>query len=168
MAARHGWDAAAAAHERAYERFLAVAEPLMALEVVATWRGGMATDVRARSHTIRIDEPTTSGGEDSGMMPTELFCAALASCFCLAVGFAAAQARPGGARAQGHRHGRAARDASCATTHLVVTTEAALEPELLARLVERARPLCWVSNSLASGVSVEYLHATTVNARFRK
>ena len=52
--------------------------------------------------------------------------------------------------------------------HLVVTTEAALEPAVLARLVERARPLCWVSNSLASGVSVEYLHATTVNDRFRK
>ena len=62
---------------------------LMALEVVATWRGGLATDVRARQHTIRVDEPLTSGGGDSGMMPTELFCAALASCFCLAVGFAA-------------------------------------------------------------------------------
>ena len=61
----------------------------MSLEVVATWRGGLATDVRARQHTIRVDEPLTSGGGDSGMMPTELFCAALASCFCLAVGFAA-------------------------------------------------------------------------------
>ncbi len=63
----------------------------MALEVVATWRGGLATDVRAREHTIRVDEPKTSGGGDSGMMPTELFCAALASCFCLAVGFAASK-----------------------------------------------------------------------------
>ena len=123
----------------------------MALEVVATWRGGMATDVQARSHTIRVDEPTTSGGEDSGMMPTELFCAALASCFCLAVGFAAGK-----------------RDQEVPGLKVSVTTEAALELELLARLVERARPLCWVSNSLASGVSVEYLHTTTVNARFRK
>ena len=139
----------------------------MALEVVATWRGGMATDVRARSHTIRVDEPTTSGGEDSGMMPTELFCAALASCFCLAVGFAAGkrdQEVPGlKVTVTAERPGTQLR-----YDHLVVTTEAALEPELLARLVERARPLCWVSNSLASGVSVEYLHATTVNARFRK
>ena len=74
-------------------------EPLMALEVVATWRGGFATDVQARGHAIRVDEPATPAATTRGMMPTELFCAALASCFCLAVGFAARQARPGGARA---------------------------------------------------------------------
>jgi putative redox protein len=139
----------------------------MALEVVATWRGGFATDVQARGHAIRVDEPETAGGGDSGMMPTELFCAALASCFCLAVGFAAGkrdQEVPDlkvtvtGERVEGELR----------YEHLVVTTEAALEPELLARLVERARPLCWISNSLASGVSVEYLHTTTVNDRFRK
>jgi putative redox protein len=139
----------------------------MALEVVATWRGGFATDVRSRGHAIRVDEPATAGGTDSGMMPTELFCAALASCFCLAVGFAA------GKRDQevpdlkvtvtGERV-----DGELRYEHLVVTTEAALEPKVLARLVERARPLCWISNSLASGVSVEYLHTTTVNDHFRK
>ena len=139
----------------------------MALEVVATWRGGLATEVQARGHAIRVDEPATAGGTDTGMMPTELFCAALASCFCLAVGFAAGkrdQEVPDlkvtvtGERVAGELR----------YEHLVVTTEAALEPALLARLVERARALCWVSNSLASGVSVEYLHTTTVNDRFRK
>ena len=34
----------------------------MALEVVATWRGGLATDVQARGHAIRVDEPVTAGG----------------------------------------------------------------------------------------------------------
>jgi putative redox protein len=139
----------------------------MALEVVATWRGGLATDVQARGHAIRVDEPTTAGGGDSGMMPTELFCAALASCFCLAVGFAAGkrdQEVPGlKVTVTAERAGTELR-----YEHFAVTTEAALEPEFLARLVERARPLCWVSNTLASGVSVEYLHTTTVNDRFRK
>jgi putative redox protein len=139
----------------------------MALEVVATWRGGLATDVQARDHTIRIDEPASAGGTDTGMMPTELLCAALASCFCLAVGFAAGkrdQEVPGlKVTVSGERV-----DGELRYEHLVVTTEATLEPEVLARLVERARPLCWISNSLASGVSVEYLHTTTVNARFRK
>ncbi len=139
----------------------------MALEVVATWRGGFATDVQARDHVIRVDEPATAGGTDTGMMPTELFCAALASCFCLAVGFAAGKrdqevpdlkVTVSGERVEGELR----------YEHLVVTTEAAVEPAVLARLVERARPLCWVSNSLASGVSVEYLHTTTVNDRFRK
>jgi uncharacterized OsmC-like protein len=139
----------------------------MGLEVVATWRGGFATDVQARGHAIRVDEPETAGGGDSGMMPTELFCAALASCFCLAVGFAAGkrdQDVPGlRVTVTGERV-----DGELRYEHLVVTTEAAVEPALLARLVERARPLCWISNSLASGVSVEYLHTTTVNDRFRK
>ena len=139
----------------------------MALEVVATWRGGLATDVRAREHAIRVDEPETSGRGDTGMMPTELFCAALASCFCLAVGFAAGkrvQQVPGlRVTVTADRVGDELR-----YEHFVVTTTAELEPKELAQLVRRARPLCWVSNTLASGVVVEYVHATTVNEDFRK
>jgi putative redox protein len=139
----------------------------MALEVVASWRGGFATDVQARGHTIRVDEPETAGGGDSGMMPTELFCAALASCFCLAVGFAAGKRDlevPGlEVTVTAERAGSELR-----YEHFVVTTRAEVEPDALAHLVKRARPLCWVSNSLASGVSVEYRHTTTVNDRFRK
>jgi uncharacterized OsmC-like protein len=139
----------------------------MALEVVATWRGALATDVQARGHAIRVDEPATAGGGDSGMMPTELFCAALASCFCLAVGFAAGKRDMD---VPGLRVTVTAErvDGELRYEHFVVTTEAELAPEPLARLVKRARPLCWVSNTLATGVSVEYLHTTTVNDRFRK
>jgi putative redox protein len=139
----------------------------MALEVVATWRGGFATDVVARQHAVRVDEPLTAGGTDTGMMPTELFCAALASCFCLAVAFAA---RKRDLDVPGLRVTVTAErvDGELRYEHFVVNTEAELEPDLLARLVERARPLCWISNSLASGVSVEYVHATTVNEHFRK
>ena len=167
MAARHGWDRAAAAHERAYERFLA-GRGLMALEVVATWHGGFATDVAAAATRVRVDEPERPAATDTGMMPTELFCAALASCFCLAVGFArrasAISTCPACASTvTAERAGRELR-----YERIVVTTKAAVEPKLLARLVERARPLCWISNSLASGVSVEYVLATTVNEDFRK
>jgi len=135
----------------------------MALEVTASWRGGWATDVSARSHTVRVDEPE---GDDSGMMPTELFCAALASCFCLAVAFAA---RKRGidvpelaVTVQAERAGSELR-----YDRLRVDTRAALDDETLAKLVERARPLCWVSNTLAAGVEVEYL-STRLNDRFRK
>lgn len=139
----------------------------MALAVVATWRGGFAADVQARGHAIRVDEPESAGGTDTGMMPTELLCAALASCFCLAVGFAAGKRDldvPGlrvtvsAERVEGELRYQ----------DLTVLTEAAVDDALLAKLVERARPLCWISNSLASGVNVEYVHATTVNEDFRK
>jgi uncharacterized OsmC-like protein len=139
----------------------------MAIEVVASWRGGFATDVTARGHTVRVDEPHTAGGGDGGMMPTELFCASLASCFCLAVGFAAAKRD---LEVPGLKVSVAAERVAgdLRYEHFVVTTEAELEDDVLAKLVNRARPFCWVSNSLASGVTVEYLHATTVNEHFRK
>jgi uncharacterized OsmC-like protein len=126
------------------------------LEVRATWRGGYAADVRARDHAVRVDEPPSSGGEDTGMMPTELFCAALASCFCLAVGHAAGKRDlevPGlWVTVRAERAGRELRYA-----RFVVETAADVDDDVLARLVERARPLCWVSNTLAAGVEVEYV-----------
>jgi putative redox protein len=136
------------------------------LEVTATWLGGYAADVRARGHELRSDEPETAGGEDSGMMPTELFCAALASCFCLAIGWAATKR---GRDVPGLRVTVRAERAGTELRYsrLVVDSEAALDGPALAELVERARPLCWVSNTLAQGVEVEYRH-TPIDARFRK
>ena len=37
-------------------------------------------DVKAGDHTITVDEPKESGGEDAGPSPQELLAAALASC----------------------------------------------------------------------------------------
>jgi putative redox protein len=136
------------------------------LEVTATWRGGWATDVDARGHPIRVDEPDGAGGQDTGMMPTELFCAALASCFCLAVAFAAEKRGldvPGlRVVVRADRAGREPR-----YERLVVETSAGLDDATLGRLVERARPFCWVSNTLAAGVRLEYGH-TSIEARFPK
>jgi uncharacterized OsmC-like protein len=136
------------------------------LEVRASFRGGWATDVEARGHELRVDEPASAHGEDSGMMPTEVFLASLASCFCMAVAFAARKRDlevPGlevvvAAERAGEelRYGR-----------IVVDTRSELDDATLARLVERARPFCWVSNTLAEGAEVEYSH-TSLNARFRK
>ena len=124
----------------------------MGLEVTATYRGGWATDVGARSHTIRVDEPD---GDDSGMMPTELFCAALASCFCLAVGHVARKRAievPGlVVRVRSERAGRELRYA-----RFLVACGADVEDDVLDALIERARPFCWVSNTLAAGIEVEY------------
>jgi putative redox protein len=138
----------------------------MALEVVATWRGRLAADVRAGGHEISVDEPESAGGSDTGMMPTEVFCASLASCFCLAVAWVAGKRGedvPGlRVTVRAHRAGDELR-----YERFEVETAAELDDAKLARLVERARPLCWISNTLASGVSVEYLH-TSVNAGFGK
>jgi putative redox protein len=127
------------------------------LEVSATWRGGWVADVRVRGHELRVDEPESAGGEDAGPMPTELFCAALASCFCLAVGFAARkreiELRDLAVTVRAERAGSELR-----YERLIVETTAAADADTLAKLVQRARPLCWVSNTLATGVTVEYRH----------
>ena len=102
------------------------------------------------------------------MMPTELFCAALASCFCLAVGFAAGkrdQEVPGlkvtvtAERVEGELR----------YEHFVVDDRGRARAGGALRGSSSARDRCAGSPTrLASGVSVEYLHTTTVNERFRK
>jgi putative redox protein len=136
------------------------------LEVRATFRGGWATDVEARGHELRVDEPASASGEDTGMMPTEVFLASLAACFCMAVAFAARKRQlevPGlevvvtAERAGDElRYGR-----------IEVETRSELDDATLALLVKRARPFCWVSNTLAAGVDLKYSH-TSLNAHFRK
>lgn len=43
-------------------------------------RGGDRFDITVRGHVIRVDQPVSDGGEDTGPTPTELFIASLASC----------------------------------------------------------------------------------------
>jgi putative redox protein len=128
------------------------------LEVTADWRGGYAALVSARGHEVAVDEPAYAGGEDTGMMPTEVFCAAIASCFCLAVGYAANQRSIDlpdlRVTVRAERAGEELRYG-----RFVVETEAAAAEDELGRLVERARRLCWVSNTLAAGVQLEYRYS---------
>lgn len=136
------------------------------LEVTATWLGGLATDVRARGHEVRIDEPESAGGADTGMMPTELFCASIASCFALAVGWAAGKRDievPG--LTVTVRAYRAGKELRYERIDVEVTAEA--DDKTLTLLVERAKPLCWVSNTLGAGVAVHYSH-TSIDGHFRK
>ena len=125
------------------------------LEVTATFRGGFRADVEARGHAVVVDEPAEHGGNDEGFMPTELFCAALASCFCLAIGHVASKRGldvPAlRVTVRSHRAGRELR-----YERLVVECAAEVEDHVLETLIERARPFCWVSNTLAGGVQVEY------------
>ncbi len=125
------------------------------LEVSAEWRGGYAALVSARGHEVSIDEPESVGGEDEGMMPTELFAASVASCFCLALGYAA---RKRSIELPGLRVDVRAERAGDELRYkrLVVEARAAAAEADLARLVESAKRLCWVSNTLVAGVELEY------------
>jgi putative redox protein len=125
------------------------------LEVTATWEGGYRTLVSARGHDIRIDEPDYAGGQNTGMMPTEVFCVAVAGCYCLALAHVAAKRSlelPGlRVTARAERAGRELRYG-----RLVVEASADVPDQRLAALIEPARRVCWVSNTLAGELELEY------------
>jgi putative redox protein len=50
------------------------------VEVKISQIGQVKFAVQSRSHTILCDQPQENGGEDAGMMPTELLLASLGSC----------------------------------------------------------------------------------------
>ena len=50
------------------------------MRAVARQREKFTHDVKAGDHTLTVDEPDESGGEDVGPSPQELLAAALASC----------------------------------------------------------------------------------------
>jgi putative redox protein len=136
------------------------------LEVSATWMGGYESRVRARGHEITVDEPGSAGGRDSGMMPTEAFCASIASCFCLALAHVAAKRGrelPGlRVIVRAERAGRELR-----YTGFEIEAQADVPERELGALLEPARRVCWVSNTLAHGVELSY-HSTSVEGHTRR
>jgi len=50
------------------------------VEVKISHIGQVKFAIQSRSHTILCDQPLENGGEDAGMMPTELLLASLGSC----------------------------------------------------------------------------------------
>lgn len=121
----------------------------------AEWRGGFATDVSGRGHAIRVDEAREFGGEDTGPMPTELLVAALASCFCLAVAWAARKKRIAlddlRIDVRAHRAGDEPRHGA-----YDVWIHSSTPDDQLAPAVELAKRYCWVTNTLSHPPEVHY------------
>ena len=136
------------------------------IEVTATWLGGFQARVQTRGHEIAVDEPIDEGGTDAGVMPTELLCASIASCFCLALAFTAGKrgrALPGlRVDVRCVRAGRELR-----YDRFEIDARAEVPEEELAALMEPARRVCWVSNTLAHGVELSYGY-TSVDARTQR
>ena len=134
--------------------------------VTAAWQQGFQARVYTRGHEIAVDEPVADGGNDAGVMPTDLLAASIASCFCLALAFAARKRDrelPGLEVVV--RRVRAGRELRYERFEIDARAEVA-EDELAA-LMEPARRVCWVSNTLAHGVELSYGY-TSVDARTQR
>jgi len=126
------------------------------VHVEARQAGPLSAVVTARDHELIVDEPLDAGGQDRGMMPTELMFAALSSCFCLAVAHVASKRdiELGDLRVSvdAERVGRELRYG-----RVRVQIEAVAGDHDLGALVERAKPFCWVSNMIAPDIEVSYV-----------
>ena len=134
--------------------------------VTATWQQGFQARVHTRGHEIAVDEPLADGGNDAGVMPTDLLAASIASCFCLALAFAARKRDrelPGLEVVV--RRVRAGRELRY--ERFEIDARAEVPEDELAALMEPARRVCWVSNTLAHGVELSYGY-TSVDARTQR
>ena len=121
----------------------------------ADWKGGMASEVTGRGHTIRVDEPPEFGGGDTGPMPTEVLAAALASCFCIALAWGARKRRIAvGAIQVAVRPRRAPGEPRHGFYDVVVRTDA--DPDAVAPAFDLAKRYCWVTNTLMNPPEITY------------
>jgi uncharacterized OsmC-like protein len=120
--------------------------------VVARWEGGWRCRVAAGGFDLVVDEPESAGGTGAGPMPTDYFLAAMASCYALALAWAAGKrdiTLPDlTVTATGTYDGpRFAR--------LQLSVASSVPPDVVERLTGPALRVCYVSNTIAASPPVE-------------
>jgi putative redox protein len=122
------------------------------LTVESTWEGGYRCTVAARQFRVRIDEPESAGGGDTGPQPSEVFLASLAGCFTLALYHVAAKRSielPDlSVRATGTYEG-------LGFARLGVEVKSGAPREVMESLIEPAKRVCYVSNTLRNVSEVD-------------
>lgn len=119
--------------------------------VRASWTGGWRCEVEAGGFPLVVDEPERVGGTGTGPTPTDLLLASLASCFALALAWAA---RKRGFELPDLQVSATGTYQGMKFASLRVTVHSSLAPERLQQLVEPAKRACYVSNTVAHAAQV--------------
>lgn len=126
------------------------------MEVQAVWKKNYQVEVKARQFRVPIDEAPEFHGEDTGMMPTELFLCSLASCFCLALVFVAKKKRievnDMCVNVKGKKDLK-----NFLFSSLIVEVESSLSPQTLEGVISLAKKYCFVSNTVSKSCPIEYI-----------
>jgi uncharacterized OsmC-like protein len=113
--------------------------------VYALWAGGMRAVVQAGDHEIVVDEPESAGGSDTGPQPTDLLLASIASCFALAMAYAA---KKRGVELSDLRVRVVGTYEGLRFSSIELLIGSAAAPEVLEELISQAERVCYVTNTL--------------------
>jgi len=125
------------------------------IEAKAEWKKNYQIGIQVRQFELSADEPPKYSGEDTGMMPTELFISSLASCFCLALVYAANKKR---IKINDMRVdvSSEADTKNLIYKKLIVKIKSSNSETQLQSLIGLAKKYCYVSNTISQSCSIEY------------
>jgi putative redox protein len=126
------------------------------MSVKAFWKMRYQVDVRARQFKVLTDEPPDFSGDDTGMMPTELFLSSLASCFCLALIYAAGkrqiEVEDMEVEVEGEKDTK-----NFLFTKIIVKVISTVPSRTLEGLIDEAKKYCFVSRTITNPCPIEYV-----------
>ena len=126
------------------------------MEVQAIWKKNYRVEVRARQFNVPIDEAPEFNGEDTGMMPTELFLCSLASCYCLSLVYVAKKKQMKIEDMRVNVIGKKDKR-NFIFSRLIVEVESSLPSEDLEDIIDIAIKYCYVSNTVSKSCPIEYV-----------
>ena len=125
------------------------------MKVETVWIENYQVSVTARQFQVPVDEAPEYGGEDTGMMPTELFLSSLASCFCISLAYVS---KKDGIKLKdlkvdvsGEKDRKNMRFSKC-----IVEVYSSIEPDILENLINKAKRYCYISNTIKESCPIEY------------
>lgn len=125
------------------------------IEVKAVWKKNYQVLVEARQFKVNTDEPPQYRGEDTGMMPTEMFIASLASCFCMALVFVAKKTKVTVEDMEVEVSAEADTE-NFKYSKLIVKVLSSLPDDMVEDLIGQARKYCYVTNTISDSCPIEY------------
>lgn len=136
--------------------------------VRADWRGGYRVELEIRDGRFSLicDESPEDGGADAGPMPSEMLFASVASCFAMAMAWAARKRReelPDLVVTVNGRYDRPERRYD--TLEIVASSTLAVDsPDQFAAMLRLAREVCWVTRSIEPGIAISIRAGDSVEA----
>jgi uncharacterized OsmC-like protein len=124
--------------------------------VNARWLGGYQVDVTAGRFHVRVDEPESAGGTDTGPQPTDYLLASVASCFAMSL---AHSARKRGMELPPVEVNVTATYDGPRFSDIAIEVVSELPDDEVERLIASAERVCYVSNTLRRPPAITVYHA---------